>query len=119
MAPVSNVWVIVRDDNDGAGGSEVLGVYTVDALALATVEELNRAAAGSGAAERFRAVRVGLNSHDKLPGQWAESSIEVMRGVFVESWTVEDYVPLAALRLHRPEWQPWPTVAGDSGPCPP
>lgn len=109
---MSNVWVLIRDDNDGGGGSEVLGAYTVDALGLATTEELNRAAVRLGVPERFRAVVVALNSNDKLPGQWTESSTEVMRGMYLPTWTVEDYVPLASLRLHRPEWQPWPTVSG-------
>ena len=116
----ARVWLVVRDNNDSCGcgcpgcgrGSEVLAVYTVDEMARATVEELNVVAAGRGAPERFRAVRVDLNSSDRLPGQWVESSTEVMRGVFAELWQVTDYVPLEALRTHRPEWQSWPTVAG-------
>jgi len=117
---MSKAWVIIRDDNDNCGcgcagcgrGSEVIGVYTLDALALSTVEELNIAAASSGAPERYRVIRADLNSNDRLPGQWVQDDIEAMAGVWVENWRVDGYVPLAALRVHRPEWQPWPAVGG-------
>ena len=105
---MSAVWVILRDDGD----TEVLAVYTVDAMASATVDDLNEAAARCGTTERFRAIRVDLNSGDKLPGQWVEATREVSPGLHLPVYAVDDYLPRDVMARHRPEWQPWPTVYG-------
>ena len=117
---MSDVWVIVRDDNDNCGcgcpgcgrGGEVLAVLTVDAMAEGTVAELNRLSAESGAPARFRAIRVGLNSGDKLPGQWVEETQEVQPGLHLPVWGIDGFLTQQAIALHRPEWKPWPTVFG-------
>ena len=82
---MSSVWVILRDDGD----TEVLAVYTVDAMASATVDDLNEAAARCGTTERFRAIRVDLNSGDKLPGQWVETTREVSPGLHLPVYAVD------------------------------
>lgn len=107
---MSDVWVVLRDN--GGAGSEVLAVFTADALALSVVDDLNDAARRVGARETFRALKVTRNSTDRLPGQFVEVTDEPLPGVYTQDWRLAGFLPLDALARHRPDWLPWPTVYG-------